>query len=115
MILSRNQARKIKHNRIRKHISGTAATPRLCVFKSLSNFYAQAIDDQKGVTLVALDTKTSKTYGGNIAAATALGEAFGKLLIKNKITSVVFDRAGYIFHGRVKAFADAVRSQGVKF
>ncbi|UUD37098.1 50S ribosomal protein L18 [Mycoplasmopsis californica] len=115
MQLSRNQARQIKHARIRRNLSGTKAVPRISVFKSLTNFYAQAIDDEHGVTLASSNTAKNKTYGGNIAAASALGSEFGKLLITKKIKKVVFDRSGYIYHGRVKAFADAVRKEGVKF
>ncbi|WP_027334371.1 50S ribosomal protein L18 [Mycoplasma elephantis] len=115
MQLSRNQARKIKHARIRKNLSGTKKVPRISVFKSLTNFYAQAIDDENGVTLASSDTSKNKKYSGNILAAAELGSEFGKLLISKKIKTVVFDRSGYIYHGRVKAFADAVRKEGVKF
>ncbi len=115
MQLSRNQARKIKHNRIRKNLAGTKKVPRVTVYKSLTNLYAQAIDDDKRVTLASLSTKKYKEYSGNIKSATKLGTQFGKLLVKKNIKKVVFDRSGYIYHGRIKAFADAVRKEGVKF
>ncbi len=112
---TRNEARKIKHVKIRRSISGTHEVPRISVFKSHTNFYAQAIDDTKGYTLCSLSTKGNKEFSGNIQAAEKLGSDFGKLLLQNNITKVVFDRSGYIFHGKVKAFADAVRKEGVKF
>ncbi|MEE3928338.1 50S ribosomal protein L18 [Mycoplasmopsis ciconiae] len=113
--LSRNQARKVKHIRIRQHISGTAVKPRLNVFKSHANFYAQLIDDSKGVTLASASTLKDANYGGNVKAAAALGSIMGDKIKALNITEVVFDRGGYIYHGRVKAFADAVREKGVKF
>lgn len=112
---TRNEARKIKHVKIRKSISGTQQVPRISVFKSHTNFYAQAIDDSKGHTLCSLSTRGNKKYSGNILAAQELGTQFGKLLLQKNITKVVFDRSGYIYHGKVKAFADAIRKEGVKF
>ncbi|MBT1317836.1 50S ribosomal protein L18 [Mycoplasma bovis] len=113
--LSRNQARQLKHRRERQHISGTTVKPRLCVFKSLQNFYAQLIDDTKGITLASVSTLEKGKFNGNIQAATAAGEKMGEIIKGLKIESIVFDRSGYIYHGRVKAFAEAVRSKGVKF
>ncbi|ADE19952.1 50S ribosomal protein L18 [Mycoplasma crocodyli] len=113
--LSRNEARVLKHNRLRHYISGTSTVPRLNVFKSHQNFYAQLIDDTKGVTLASVSTLKDKKYSGNIAAAKELGLLMGDAINKLKIKEVVFDRGGYLFHGRVKAFADAVREKGVKF
>ncbi|WP_406617484.1 50S ribosomal protein L18 [Mycoplasmopsis adleri] len=113
--LSRNQARKVKHLREHQHISGTASKPRLCVFKSLQNFYAQLINDEKGTTLISVSTLEKNKYNGNIAAARELGEKMGELIKNAKIKEIVFDRSGYIYHGRVKAFAEGVRSKGVKF
>lgn len=115
--LSRNQARQVKHLRERQHISGTAEKPRLCVFKSHQNFYAQLIDDTKGVTLASVSTLTKGKYRGNIASATEVGKKMGALITNLKIKELVFDRSGYIYHGRVKAFAEAVRetAKGVKF
>ncbi|MFV8469128.1 50S ribosomal protein L18 [Mycoplasma sp. MV126] len=112
---SRNAARKVKHVRLRQHISGTALRPRLNVFKSHQNFYAQVIDDTKGVTLLSATTLQKGVYAGNIASAAELGKRMGQEMVKLGIKEVVFDRGGYLYHGRVKAFADAVRKQGVKF
>lgn len=113
--LNRTQARKKKHLRIRSKISGTAAKPRLNIFKSHQNIEAQLIDDTKGITLAFASSKDAKEYGGNIAAATKVGAAMGDAIKKLKIEEVVFDRGGYIYHGRVKALAEAVREKGVKF
>ena len=114
--ISRNEARKKKHLRIRSKISGTATKPRLNVFKSLKNFEAQAIDDVKGHTIIHTSTlKLKIKKGGNIEAAIKVGEVMGKALKDAGIKEVVFDRSGYIYHGRVQAFAEAVRKQGVKF
>ncbi|SJZ45924.1 50S ribosomal protein L18 [Mycoplasmopsis verecunda] len=112
---SRNEARKVKHVRLRQHISGTATKPRLNIFKSHQNFYAQVIDDTKGVTLLSATTLQKGVYAGNIESAAKLGATMGQQMVKMGITEVVFDRGGYLYHGRVKAFADAVREQGVKF
>ncbi|QGZ97717.1 50S ribosomal protein L18 [Mycoplasma sp. NEAQ87857] len=113
--LSRNQARKVKHVRLRQHLSGTSTKPRLNVYKSHQNFYAQLIDDTKGITLASVSTLKDSTYGGNVAAAKELGLLMGDAINKLGIKEVVFDRSGYIFHGRVKAFAESVREKGVKF
>ncbi|MGY6171902.1 50S ribosomal protein L18 [Candidatus Mycoplasma pogonae] len=114
--LSRNQARIKKHYRILAKLSaGTAQRPRLAVYKSHTNFYAQLIDDTTGKTLTSVSTLKDTNFGGNIAAATALGTVMGQKLHDLKIDSVIFDRSGYIYHGRVKAFAEAVRKEGVKF
>ncbi|VEU78031.1 50S ribosomal protein L18 [Mycoplasmopsis columbinasalis] len=115
--LSRNQARKVKHLRERQTIRGTATKPRLAVFKSHQNFYAQLIDDVAGHTLAAVSTLEKGKYHGNIASAAAAGEKMAALITKLNITELVFDRGGYIYHGKVKAFAEAVRAhaKGVKF
>ncbi|MBZ4227016.1 50S ribosomal protein L18 [Mycoplasma tauri] len=113
--LSRNQARQVKHRRERQSIIGTSSKPRLCIFKSLQNFYAQLIDDSKGITLASVSTLEKGKYNGNIQAAVKLGEIMGETIKKLKISEIVFDRSGYIYHGRVKAFAEGVRSKGVKF
>ena len=109
---SRNIARAKRHLRIRRHISGTATCPRLNVYRSLSNIYAQVIDDVAGTTLVAassLDKDLNLSYGGNVAAAKAVGEAVAKKAIAKGIDTVVFDRGGYIYHGRVAALAEGAR------
>lgn len=113
----KNKSRQRRHLRVRKHIAGTAERPRLNVFRSLSNIYAQVIDDKTGVTLVAASSKDKdfKVYGGNIEAAKAIGTAVAKRALEKGITEVVFDRGGYIYHGRVAALAEAAREAGLKF
>lgn len=113
----RNAARQKRHLRVRKHISGTAQRPRLNVFRSLKNIYAQIIDDEKGVTLVSASSheKDFTAYGGNVEAAKAVGAAIAKRAVEKGITEVVFDRGGYIYHGRVAALAEAAREAGLKF
>ncbi|UWV77980.1 50S ribosomal protein L18 [Mycoplasmopsis cynos] len=113
--MSRNAARKQKHFRARYKINGTASKPRLNVFKSHQNFYAQLIDDVKGITLASVSTLSSKEYSGNIESARKIGLLMGDKINKLGFKEVVFDRGGYIFHGRVKAFAESVREKGVKF
>ena len=113
----KNKSRQKRHLRVRKHIAGTAERPRLNVFRSLSHVYAQVIDDINGVTIVAASSKDKdfSTYGGNIEAAKAVGEAVAKRALEKGITEVVFDRGGYIYHGRVAALAEAAREAGLKF
>ena len=113
----KNKARQKRHLRVRNHISGTAERPRLNVFRSLSNIYAQVIDDVNGVTLVSASTKDKdfQSYGGNIEAAKAVGEAVAKRSLEKGITEVVFDRGGYVYHGRVAALDEAAREAGLKF
>ena len=113
----KNKARQKRHLRVRNHISGTAERPRLNVFRSLSNIYAQVIDDVNGVTLVSASTKDKdfQNYGGNVEAAKAIGEAIAKRTQEKGITEVVFDRGGYVYHGRVAALAEAAREAGLKF
>lgn len=112
---SRNEARKNKHLKIRQKISGTSQIPRLSVFKSHQNFYAQLIDDSKGITLVSASTLKNEEYSGNVKAAEKLGHEMGKKIKALKIEKIVFDRSGYIYHGKVKSFAEAVRAEGIKF
>lgn len=116
----RNEIRKRKHIRVRSKISGTALRPRLCVFRSLSNIYAQVIDDETGTTLVSASTldsaiKENKTFGGNIEAAKEVGKLIAQRALEKGIESVVFDRGGYIYHGRVLFLAEAAREAGLKF
>lgn len=113
----KNQARQKRHLRVRNHIAGTAARPRLNVFRSLKNIYAQIIDDEKGVTLVSASSKDKgfSQYGGNVEAAKVIGAAVAKKALEKGITEVVFDRGGYIYHGRVAALAEAAREAGLKF
>ena len=115
---SRNEARKARHARIRNKVSGTSELPRLCVFRSLKNISAQIIDDEKGVTLVSassLDKDLNIKNGGNIEASKLVGALVAKKAKKEKISKVVFDRGGYLYHGRVKALADAARENGLEF
>ncbi len=104
--LDRSQERNRIHKRIRRKISGSAGRPRLCVFRSLNHMYAQIVDDSKG----------GEGKGtGNLASAKAVGKAIAERARAQGIESVVFDRGGYIYHGRVKALADAARESGLKF
>lgn len=113
---TRNQARKAKHIRIRNKISGTATLPRLNVFKSLKNIEAQIIDDVNGKTLAQSSTlKLKIAKGGNKDAAKAVGADIADKAIALGIKAIVFDRSGYVYHGRVAALAEAVREKGVKF
>ena len=112
-----NQARLHRHLRVRGKISGTAERPRLNVFRSLNHIYAQIIDDVKGVTLVAASS-TEKDFGmtgGNKEAAKKVGETVAKRAIEKGITDVVFDRGGYLYHGRVMELANGAREAGLKF
>ena len=113
-----NAARIKRHYRVRKNISGTPERPRLNVFRSLSNIYAQVIDDTTGKTLASassLELKSSLANGGNKEAAVEVGKLIAKKALEKNIESVVFDRGGYIYHGKVKALADAAREAGLKF
>ena len=105
-----------RHLRLRKKISGTAACPRLNVFRSLANIYAQIIDDEQGVTLVSASTmdKDFNGFGGNVEAAAEIGKKVAAKALEKGITEVVFDRGGYVYHGRVKALADGAREGGLK-
>ena len=109
-----------RHVRIRKRVSGTTERPRLNVRRTLKNLFIQIVDDSKGVTLLSgstadKDFKKRLAYGGNIKAASLLGEDIGVRAKDKKIVKVVFDRGGYDYHGRIKAFAEAVRKGGLEF
>ena len=110
----RNEIRQRIHSRIREKVSGTGERPRLCVHRSLNNIYAQVIDDEKGVTLVSASTIKGKS-GGNVAAAKEIGKSVAEAAVAKGIKRVVFDRGGYLYHGRVKALADAAREAGLEF
>lgn len=117
---SRSVARTKRHLRIRNHISGTPSVPRLAVFRSNKHIYAQIIDDSKGVTLAAASTMEKAVAAGlkttsDMEAAKAVGTAVAKKAVEAGISSVVFDRGGYIYHGKVKALAEAAREAGLKF
>ena len=116
--VSRNEVRKARHERVRAKVSGTNETPRLNVFRSNSNIFAQIIDDEKKITLVSassIDKELKLENGGNIEAATKVGELLAKRAKKAKITKVTFDRGGYLYHGRVEALAEAARENGLEF
>jgi len=110
----RNAIRQRIHSRIRAKLAGTEARPRLNVYRSLNNIYAQVIDDQTGTTLVSASTIKLKT-GGNIAAAKEIGKEVAEKAVEKGIKKVVFDRGGYLYHGRIKALADAAREAGLEF
>ena len=113
---SKNAARVRKHARVRAKVSGTASCPRLCVFRSNKHIEAQIIDDVKRVTLVASSSVALKLENGsNIEAAKKVGEEIAKVCKAKGIEKVVFDRGGYLYHGRVQALADAAREGGLKF
>ena len=115
--VNRNKVRVARHTRVRNKVAGTTETPRLNVFRSNSNIFAQIIDDSEGKTLVSassIDKELKLENGGNIEAATKVGELIAKRAKKAKITKVVFDRGGYLYHGRVKALADAARENGLE-
>jgi large subunit ribosomal protein L18 len=114
---SKNEIRERIHVRIRKKLSGTTERPRLAVFRSVAHIYAQLIDDSKGVTLAAASSteKGIVGTGGNIAAATTIGKKVAERAKELGIGKVVFDRGGYLYHGRVKALAEAAREAGLEF
>ncbi|NPA12747.1 MAG: 50S ribosomal protein L18 [Aquificae bacterium] len=121
-VKTRRQKRIIRHKRIRKKVFGTAERPRLAFYKSLHNLYAQIIDDEKGHTLVSASTidkdfvqKYGFRGGKNMEIAKKLGEFIAEKALEKGINKVVFDRGGFIYHGKVKAFAEAAREKGLKF
>ena len=112
--------RAARHERIRKRVAGVNGRPRLCVHRSLNNIYAQMVDDVNGKVIFGLSTLNKEIRkklkdGGNIPAAAVLGEAVASLGVKKGIKQVSFDRGGYLYHGRIKAFADAARKGGLEF
>jgi large subunit ribosomal protein L18 len=115
----RNVIRKRVHTRIREKMSGTAERPRLNVYRSLNHIYTQLIDDLNGVTIASASSKGKKgddqRYGGNVAAAAEVGKLIAERAKEKGIKKVVFDRGGYLYHGRVKALADAAREAGLDF
>ena len=117
---SRAEIRQKKHRRLRHHLIGTQERPRLCVFRSNKHMYAQIIDDTADKTLVAAstldkDVKAELTYTDDVKAAAYLGTVIGKKALEAGIDTVIFDRGGYIYHGKVKALADAAREAGLQF
>jgi large subunit ribosomal protein L18 len=115
--IEKKEIRNRIHRRIRRKLRGTAERPRLAVFRSVAHIYAQVIDDTAGATLVSASSvdKAGKTKGGNVAAAKAIGKLVAERAKDKGIGKVVFDRGGYIYHGRVKALADAARAAGLEF
>jgi len=112
----RNAIRQRVHDRIRAKISGTAERPRLNVYRSLNHIYVQVIDDARGETLVSASTVQAKLKaGGNVAAAKEVGKLVAERAQEKGIKKVVFDRGGYLYHGRIKALADAARESGLEF
>jgi len=117
--ISKDEIRKRIHTRIRRKVRGTTERPRLAVFRSVAHIYAQLIDDAKGVTIVAASSSEKgsaelKATGGNVAAAKEIGKRVAERAKEKGITRVVFDRGGYLYHGRVKALADAAREAGLE-
>ena len=114
--VSKNVVRERRHARVRAKISGTAECPRLSVYRSNSHIHCQIIDDVNGVTLCSSSSVVLKLEnGGNIAAAALVGKDIAEKALKLNITKIVFDRSGYIYHGRIKAVAEAAREAGLKF
>ncbi|HTV03796.1 MAG TPA: 50S ribosomal protein L18 [Acidobacteriaceae bacterium] len=112
----RNEIRQRVHARIREKIQGTPERPRLNVYRSLNHIYAQVIDDTKGATLASASTVAAKIKtGGNVAAAKEVGKLVAERAKEKGINKVVFDRGGYLYHGRIKALADAAREAGLEF
>ena len=111
----RKLARSRRHRRVRVRVSGTAERPRLAVFRSLNHIYAQLIDDSSGRTLAAASTVASKGGKNDASAAAAVGKAIAEEAKQAGVTSAVFDRGGFLYHGRVKALADAAREAGLEF
>jgi large subunit ribosomal protein L18 len=119
-LVSKDTARRRIHVRLRTRLAGRAQMPRLSVFRSLNHIYAQIVDDARGQTLASASTRdkevrTTLKSGGNVSAAKVVGQALAKRAGAAGISSVVFDRGGYAYHGRVKALADAARGAGLKF
>jgi large subunit ribosomal protein L18 len=115
--ISKNETRVKIHTRLRKRISGTPERPRLAVFRSVNHIYAQIIDDRVGRTLAAASSleKDTRANGGNIAGAKQIGQLIGERAKARGVTKVVFDRGGYLYHGRIKALAEAARAAGLEF
>lgn len=118
--INRKAATQKRHGRLRAKLSGTSEAPRLAVYRSTKHIYAQIIDDVKGVTIVSAssidkDLKKDLAHGGNIESAKAVGEAIAKKALNAGVKDVVFDRGGFLYHGRVAALADAAREAGLNF
>jgi large subunit ribosomal protein L18 len=118
-LAQREQLRRTRHRRLRKKVVGLTERPRLCVFRSHKHIYAQLVDDTAGKTLRGWSTKDERlkglSTGGNVASAKELGALVATDVVKQGLNQIVFDRGGYLYHGRVKALAEAVRAGGVQF
>jgi len=119
-VISRAESRKRRQARVRRKVTGTADRPRLCVFRSSKHIYAQIIDDTQSVTVASASTQIVNlgdglTYTGNVEAAKAVGEKIARSALEKGVKRVVFDRNGFVYHGRVKAVADAAREAGLEF
>lgn len=119
-LMSRNDKRVARHERVRKDLFGTPERPRLCVYRSNANIFAQVVDDVNGKTLVAASSlekeiKAQAPYGGNKEASKIVGEVVAKRALEKGINTVCFDRGGYLYHGRVKELADGARAAGLNF
>ncbi|MBC8412478.1 MAG: 50S ribosomal protein L18 [Nitrospira sp.] len=120
MSLNREESRKSRHSRVRKKVSGTADKPRMNVYRSIKHIYVQVVDDTAGVTLASASTadkelKGKVSTGGNIESAKTVGTLIAQRLVGKGLKKVVFDRGGYLYHGRIKALADAAREGGLEF
>lgn len=116
--VNKNSIRKKRHAHVRRSVNGTAERPRLNVFRSSKHIYAQLIDDDRQVTLAAastLDKDAASANGGNVEAAKQVGQMIAERALEAGLKTVVFDRGGYLYHGRVKALADAARESGLRF
>ena len=118
--ISKDKVRKRIHNRIRQKVAGSTQRPRLNVYRSLNHIYVQLIDDHEGVTIASASTvegrdKGGKRASGNVASAKAIGKQIAQRALEKGIKKVVFDRGGYLYHGRIKALADAAREAGLEF
>lgn len=116
--ISRKSSRRLRHERVRKSVTGTAERPRMVVYRSLNNFYVQVVDDAKGHTLVAASSLDPSLKGQKLSLmqkASKVGELIGLRAKEKGVTAVVFDRGGYKYHGRVAALAEAARGQGLEF
>jgi len=116
--VDKDRAREKRHARVRARVNGSGERPRLCVYRSLSHLYVQAVDDRQGVTVATastLELRAAKAKTGNIEAAKKIGSLIAERLKEKGLEKVVFDRGGYLYHGRVKAVADAARAAGLKF
>jgi large subunit ribosomal protein L18 len=119
-VIRKEEARQRRHNRLRKKVSGSVERPRMCVYKSLNNIYAQIIDDTKGHTLVAASTldkdmRNEEGHKGNVSMAKRVGSLIASRAVQLGVKKIVFDRGGYKYHGRIKALAEGAREGGLEF